>query len=253
MSASGGFEGRVVVVTGGSSGIGEGIVRELAARRARVAIVSTGADRGPALARELGTGAVHLTADLTSPEAIRALPRRVEEALGTAEVLVNNAGIYRQGDVTTTGDDEWRTIMAINLDAAFLMTRAFVPHLVKRGGGAVVNVASEAGLRAIKNQMAYNVSKAGLIALTRSLAVDLAPMHIRVNAVCPGTTRTPLVEKVIQSAPDPAATLRALEGVRPMNRLGEVDEVARAVVFLASPEVGFATGAVLAVDGGFTA
>ncbi len=252
MSGPGGFEGRVVVVTGGSSGIGEGIVRELAARRARVVIASTSADRGPALARELGAGAVHLTADLTSAEAIRMLPRRVEEALGTAEVLVNNAGIYRQGDVTTTGEDEWRAIMAVNLDAAFLMTRAFVPHLAKRGG-AVVNVASEAGLRAIKNQMAYNVSKAALIALTRSLAVDLAPMHIRVNAVCPGTTRTPLVEKVIQSAPDPAATLRALEGVRPMNRLGEVDEVARAVVFLASPEVGFATGAVLAVDGGFSA
>jgi NAD(P)-dependent dehydrogenase (short-subunit alcohol dehydrogenase family) len=116
-----------------------------------------------------------------------------------------------------------------------------------------VNVASEAGLRAIKNQVAYNVSKAGLIALTRSLAVDLAPLRIRANAVCPGTTRTPLVEKVIQTSPDPAQTLRTLEGVRPLNRLGDVAEIARAVVFLASPGVGYATGAVLSIDGGFTA
>ncbi|HYD40020.1 MAG TPA: SDR family NAD(P)-dependent oxidoreductase [Anaeromyxobacter sp.] len=253
MSAADAFEGRVVVVTGGSSGIGEGIVRAFAARGARVAIVSTGADRGAALARELGSGVVHLAAELASPEAIRALPARVEEALGLADVVVNNAGIYRQGDVRTTSEDEWRAVLAVNLDAAFLVAKAFVPHLVGRGGGAIVNVASEAGLRAIRNQVAYNVSKAGLVALTRSLAVDLAPLGIRANAVCPGTTLTPLVERVIQSSPDPAATRRALEAVRPLDRLGAVDEIAEAVVFLASPAVGYATGAVLAVDGGFSA
>ncbi len=247
------IEAQAVVVTGGSSGIGEAVVREFAARGAAVAIVSDQEERGSAIARELGQRVVHLTADLASLESIRGLPSRVEEALGnTADVLVNNAGIYRQGDAGTTGEEEWRLVLAVNLDAAFYASKAFLPHL-RKNGGVIVNVASEAGLRAIRNQVAYNVSKAGMIALTKSLAVDLAPLQVRANAVCPGTTRTPLVEKVLRTAADPAATLRTLEGVRPANRLGDPAEIARAVVFLASPDVGYATGAVLSVDGGFTA
>jgi len=252
MSGRSEFEGLTVVVTGGSSGIGEAIVREFAAQGAAVAIVSDQPERGTLIARELGQRAVHLTADLSFPEGIRELPRLVEAAVGPADVLVNNAGIYRQGDAITTGESDWQLLMRVNLDAAFYMTKAFVSQLARKSG-VIVNVASEAGLRAIKNQVAYNVSKAGLVALTRSLAVDLAPLRIRANAVCPGTTRTPLVDKVIQSSENPAQTLRNLEGVRPLNRLGDVAEIARAVVFLASPGVGYATGAVLSIDGGFTA
>jgi NAD(P)-dependent dehydrogenase (short-subunit alcohol dehydrogenase family) len=252
MSARSGFQDRTVVVTGGTSGIGEAIVREFAAQGAAVAIVSDQPERGAEIARELGQKVVHLAADLSSPGGIRELPHLVEAAVGPADVLVNNAGIYRQGDAVTIGEGDWQLVMRVNLDAAFFMAKAFVPQLA-RTAGVIVNVASEAGLRAIKNQVAYNVSKAGLVALTRSLAVDLAPLRIRANAVCPGTTRTPLVEKVIQSSPDPAQTLRNLEGVRPLNRLGDVAEIARAVVFLASPDVSYATGAVLSVDGGFTA
>jgi NAD(P)-dependent dehydrogenase (short-subunit alcohol dehydrogenase family) len=117
----------------------------------------------------------------------------------------------------------------------------------------IVNVASEAGLVGIKGQVAYNVSKGGMIALTRSCAVDFAQMGVRVNCICPGTTDTPLVQAAIQRAPDPAAARRALESSRPLNRLGRPEEIAAAILFLASDQVGYATGAVLSVDGGYTA
>jgi NAD(P)-dependent dehydrogenase (short-subunit alcohol dehydrogenase family) len=125
--------------------------------------------------------------------------------------------------------------------------------MVKNGGGVIVNVASEAGLVGIKGQVAYNVSKAGMIALTRSCAVDLADRGIRVNAVCPGTTDTPLVREAVSRAPDPAAARRRLESVRPLDRLGTPEEIASAILYMASSESGYATGAVLSIDGGYTA
>jgi NAD(P)-dependent dehydrogenase (short-subunit alcohol dehydrogenase family) len=124
--------------------------------------------------------------------------------------------------------------------------------MMERGMGVVINIASEAGLVGIKGQVVYNVSKGGMIALTRSCAVDLAGHGIRVNCVCPGTTDTPLVQAAVSQAPDPAAARRALEQVRPLNRLGTPEEIASAILYLASDEVGYATGAVLSVDGGYT-
>jgi NAD(P)-dependent dehydrogenase (short-subunit alcohol dehydrogenase family) len=117
----------------------------------------------------------------------------------------------------------------------------------------IVNVASEAGLVGIRGQVAYNVSKAGMIALTRSCAVDLAEKGVRVNCVCPGTTDTPLVRQAVGRAPDPAAARRRLEGIRPLNRLGTPEEIASAILYLASSEAGYATGAILSIDGGYTA
>jgi NAD(P)-dependent dehydrogenase (short-subunit alcohol dehydrogenase family) len=125
--------------------------------------------------------------------------------------------------------------------------------MVNAGSGVIVNVASEAGLVGIKGQVAYNVSKAGLIALSRSSAVDLAEKGIRVNCVCPGTTDTPLVHKAVNQSPDPAGTRRRLEEIRPLNRLGTPAEIASAIVYLASDEAGYATGAILSIDGGYTA
>jgi NAD(P)-dependent dehydrogenase (short-subunit alcohol dehydrogenase family) len=125
--------------------------------------------------------------------------------------------------------------------------------MIQGGGGVVINVASEAGLVGIKGQVAYNVSKGGMIALTRSCAVDLAERGVRVNCVCPGTSDTPLVREAVNRASDPAAARRALEEVRPLNRLGKAEEIAAAVLYLASSEAGYATGAILSVDGGYTA
>jgi NAD(P)-dependent dehydrogenase (short-subunit alcohol dehydrogenase family) len=142
--------------------------------------------------------------------------------------------------------------MAINLRGAFLCTHHFAADLAARRG-VIVNVSSEAGLVGIRGQVAYNVSKAGLIALTRSCAVDFAPRGIRVNCVCPGTTSTPLVDAIVKRAKDPAATQRHLESIRPLDRLGTSDEIASAIVYLASDEAAYATGAILSMDGGYTA
>jgi NAD(P)-dependent dehydrogenase (short-subunit alcohol dehydrogenase family) len=166
---------------------------------------------------------------------------------------VNNAGIYYQADAVSTPESAWNQVMAVNLTGAFLCIKHAVPAMQRGKGGAIVNVASEAGLVGIRNQVAYNVSKGGLIALTRSCAVDLASAGIRVNCVCPGTTDTPLVEAALASAKDPRATRRALEETRPANRLGKPEEIASAILYLAGESAGYATGAILSVDGGYTA
>jgi NAD(P)-dependent dehydrogenase (short-subunit alcohol dehydrogenase family) len=164
-------------------------------------------------------------------------------------VLVNNAGIYHQADALGTPEEVWNNVLAVNLTGAFLCIKHAVPAMTR--GGVIVNVASEAGLVGIRNQVAYNVSKAGLIGLTRSCAVDFAPRGIRVSCLCPGTTDTPLVQAALARSPEPRAARRALEQVRPLDRLGEPEEIAAAILYLAA--AGYATGAVLSVDGGYTA
>ncbi len=143
--------------------------------------------------------------------------------------------------------------MRINVTGAFLCSKYAAPIMIAQKRGVIVNVASEAGLVGIKGQVAYNVSKGAMIALTRSCAVDLAEYGIRVNSVCPGTTATPLVEAAVNRAPDPAAARRHLEQIRPANRLGTPQEIASAILYLASDEAAYATGAILSIDGGYTA
>jgi len=159
--------------------------------------------------------------------------------------------VYFQGDALSTPLADWNRLLAVNLTGAFLCSREAVRTMGERGG-VIVNVASEAALAGIRGQVAYNVSKSGMLALTRSMAVDGAPA-IRVNCVCPGTTETPLVLAAIGRSPDPIAARKALEVSRPLGRLGKPQEIARAIVFLADDEVGYATGAILSIDGGYTA
>jgi NAD(P)-dependent dehydrogenase (short-subunit alcohol dehydrogenase family) len=166
---------------------------------------------------------------------------------------VNNAGIYYQADAVGTPEEEWSRLMAVNLTGAFLCTKHAVPAMIRGGGGAIVNVASEAGLVGIRNQVAYNVTKGGMISLTKSCAVDFASRGVRVNCVCPGTTETPLVQAAVKKAPDPAAARRSLEEVRPANRLGRPEEIASAILYFCTEVSAYATGAVLSIDGGYTA
>lgn len=250
------FEQQVAVVTGASRGIGRAVAEAFAREGAHVVLVSNDAQQGEAAARALeaaGGSALFVSADVSREADIRQMIDAAVQRWGRLDILVNNAGIYMQGDVTQTSLPDWERIMNTNLTSAFLCTHYAVPIMIQQGGGAVVNVASEAGLVGIKGQVVYNVSKAGMIALTKSCAVDLAERGVRVNCVCPGTTDTPLVREAVSRAPDPAAARRFLEQVRPMNRLGTSDEIASAVLYLASREAGYATGAVLSIDGGYTA
>ena len=250
------FDQKVIIVTGGSLGIGAAAcARVRRGGRPRRHREPAGRGGGSACCDASPTAAgvaVHSRPTWPPRETSVRLVERTLARFGRLDVLVNNAGIHMTGDATETTLADWDRIMAVNVTSAFLCTKHAAEALAETHG-AIVNVSSEAGLVGIRNQVAYNVSKAAMIELTKSCAVDFAPRGVRVNCVCPGTTATPLVEELVARAPDPAAARRQWESIRPMNRLGTTNEIASAILYLASEEAGYATGAVLAVDGGYTA
>ena len=249
--------GKVAVVTGAGAGIGRAAALAMAQEGARIVAVARTPGRVSECVREIeaaGGEGIGLAADVGHEADVDRIFSAAVERFGRVDVLVNNAGVYLKAPVQDTTLADWERILRVNLTGAFLCARRFVQELLRSGrGGVIVNVSSEAGLVGIPGQVAYNVSKAGMISLTRSLAVELAPYGIRVNCVCPGTTWTPLVEEAVSRERDPAAARRALEEARPLNRLGRPEEIAASIVHLAADESAYATGAVLAVDGGYTA
>jgi NAD(P)-dependent dehydrogenase (short-subunit alcohol dehydrogenase family) len=243
---------RSAVVTGGTSGIGRAAAFALADAGWWVVASGRDAERGGEVGAELGASGEFVAGDLTEPGMPEAL---VEHAGGRAPLglLVNCAGIHFLASLTETDPARWDELMALNVRAAALTARAAIPAMRAAGGGVVVNVSSEAGIVAVPGQVAYNVSKAALLMLTRSIAVDYADDGIRAVSICPGTTRTALVEDAIASAPDPEAHERRLASARPAKRLGKPEEIAAAIVFAASDDVAYMTGSHLVIDGGYTA
>jgi NAD(P)-dependent dehydrogenase (short-subunit alcohol dehydrogenase family) len=241
------LDGQVALVTGGGTGIGAAIARRLAAEGARVAI--TGRRREPLELVAAETDALVLPGDVADDPA--GLVARVEAELGSLDVLVNNAGI---------GSEDWDRTLAVNLTAPYRLAVAAVPGLERSGAGAIVNVASVAAFVADPTGSApYEASKAALVMLTRSLAVDLGPRGIRVNAVCPGWVRTPMSERAMERLADRrglASTDEAfalVEADVPLRRVGEPGEIAAVCAFLASREASFVSGAVVVADGGASA
>ncbi|MGQ9623231.1 MAG: SDR family NAD(P)-dependent oxidoreductase [Candidatus Caldatribacteriaceae bacterium] len=251
-----GFSGKVAIVTGGGAGIGAATVKLFAQEGAKVIIADVDSQRSKALEAELksrGLVAEFVETDVSRRESVERMVAKTVELFGKVDVLVNNAGVYLKGDVLVFTEEDFRRIMNINVKGVLLCTQSVGKHMVKQKSGVIVNVASEAGLVAISNQMLYNLTKAAVISITKSCAVDFADHGVRVNCVCPGTTYTPLVEEALKKEKDPERARRSLEETRPLKRLGKPEEIAAAILFLASPLVGYATGAVLSIDGGYTA
>ena len=245
---------KTAIVTGATSGIGRAAA--IALSRAGWSVMVTGRDeaRARAVVESLeGEGDFLAAVDLDQPGSPERLVDRSVERWGRLDLLVNNAGIYSRGTVADIAEGDYDSLMNTNLRAAVLLAGAAVRAMRAGEGGVIVNVSSEAGIVAVPGQVVYNLSKAGLIMLTKSIAVDHAKDGIRAVTVCPGTTRTPLVEGAIAGAPDPAEHERALASRRPANRLGRPEEIASAIVYAASEQASFLSGTEIVVDGGYTA
>lgn len=243
------------IVTGATKGIGRATAIALADDGWWVLATGRDPTAGTEVAKELEAraGGRFEPAELTDPAAPADLVARALAETGSLQLLVNNAGIHQVAAVEATTAAGYDRVMAVNLRAAVLLTAAAIPAMRAAGGGTVVNVSSEAGLRGFPGQLAYNLSKAGLLMLTRSIVADHTRDGIRAITVCPGTTRTPLVQELIDASDDPAATERRLATIRPAGRLGRPAEVAAVIAFAASARAPFMTGAEITVDGGNSA
>jgi NAD(P)-dependent dehydrogenase (short-subunit alcohol dehydrogenase family) len=237
------FAGRRALVTGAGSGIGEAVARGLHAEGADVVLADLAGEHARAVAAELGDRAEPVQLDVRDEDAVRAVARDVD-------VLVNVAGIGSTTTAPATPLDVWEDVFAVNARGTFLCCKHAIPGMVDRGRGAIVNMASVAALVGLRNRAAYCASKGAVVALTRALAVDHVGDGVRVNAVCPGTVDSPWVRRLVEEVGE---SLDALRARQPLGRLGRPDEIAGAVLYLASDDAAFVTGTAFVIDGGLTA
>ncbi|PZC49106.1 MAG: 3-oxoacyl-[acyl-carrier protein] reductase [Chloroflexi bacterium] len=253
------LEGKVAVITGANSGIGRAAARQFAREGAKVVcvdLVEVVAPRIDVLIESEGGDAVFFQADVTSSESCQAMVALALERFGGLDVLVNNAGTGVFGRVDETSLEDWNRIIDINLNSAFLGSKAALPHMMEKGRGSIINTASTFGLLAFSRYAAYCASKAAVILLTRSMAIDYGPMGIRVNCLCPGATATDRMIGGVLRGKSPEEGVAALKAVADSNhalkRLANPEEIAYGMLFLASDEASFVTGHALCVDGGQT-
>ncbi len=257
------LKNRVALITGGTSGIGAATARLFVAEGARVAFTGRRNERGAALEAELGIlakdydAARYIPADHGTLEGCEQAVVETLAAFGHIDILFNNAGVVHGGKAEETSEADWEETLRVNVTGVWRMSRLVLPHMRERGYGVIVNNASDWGLVAGRSSVAYCTSKGAVIQMTKAMAVDHAREGIRVNAVCPGDTFVErwLAEGYHRNAGgiSSEAMLREMGAALPMGRVGEADEIARAVLFLASEESSFMTGAALVVDGGNTA
>lgn len=245
---------KVAIVTGGVTGLGYAGAMRLAEEGATVVITDWDEERGPSSAEQIGHGCSFLAQDVSKEDDWHQVIDTVLDRHERIDVLVNNAGVGIPKNVEQTSLEDWRWVMGINLDGVFLGTRLGIGAMKKSGGGSIINLSSIEGLIGDRRLAAYDASKAGVIGLTRSAALYCGrnKLGIRVNTINPGFIWTEMVEGFVKSQEDPEATKRQLEMAHALEHLGEPDDIAYGVVYLASDESKFMTGAQLVIDGGYT-
>jgi len=250
------LEGKVALITGGSLGLGKATAHLFAQEGANVVI--TGRTEKTLLekvgkAKKAGHEISHIVSDVSIESNCREAVDFTLDKYGKIDILFNNAGILGVGRTHETEIDYWDKIFAINVRGTYLMSKFTIPHMLENGGGCIVNNSSILGLKALPGVAAYNSTKGAVTQLTRSMALDYAKDGIRVNAICPGTIETPMVDGLLDGMPDRDAAEELFKSFHPMGRFGTAEEIAHAVLFLCDDNVKFMTGTMLSVDGGWVA
>ena len=237
------FQGKKALVTGAAGGIGKSLVRKLRAEGASVAITDITIGNVEAEA--------HFPGDLSAAQFCDELPSKATDALGGLDILINNAGIIRRGKIAEATDDDFKSTMAVNIEAPFRLCRSTIPILVKNGGGSIVNIASCWGLNPGPDHPIYIMSKAALASFTQCLGRDHAHQNIRVNAVCPNEVNTPMIRSGFSiRGLDPQKAIKELNNTVPLGRIAEPDDISDVILFLASDEARYMCGSLVEVNGG---
>lgn len=246
------LEGKVALVTGAAAGLGEAAARRLAEAGAKVVVTDIEVATGEAVATSIGGAFVRH--DVTSEDDWAVAIAETEARFGRLDVLVNNAGITLMGSIEEMDLAGFRRTVDVDLVGTFIGCKVALPLMARGGGGSIVNIASISGLQAAANLVAYNAAKAGVTLMTKSIALHCANQRngIRVNSIHPGVIRTAMLEKVMSQVPDPEALMAGFVAVHPIGHIGEPDDIAEMVLFLASERAKFITGAAMVVDGGAT-
>jgi NAD(P)-dependent dehydrogenase (short-subunit alcohol dehydrogenase family) len=252
----GALDGKRALISGGASGIGRATALLFAQEGAAVAIVDLDGARGKEVEREIHQGGgrgLFILGDVSRAEDCRRAVEETVRAFGGLDILFNNAGIIRRATVVETTEEEWDRVIAVNLRSAFLLSKYAIPYMVQAGGGSIIHNASGWGLVGGPRAASYCASKGALVNLTRAMAIDHGAQNIRVNCICPGDTDTQMLRNEARQLGEEEERFLAEAADRPLRRIAHPQEIARAVLFLASDAASFVTGAVLAVDGGASA